>query len=68
MRLRFCSLFRRPRKPEPSPARMQAPERLNDWQREVEQESRRAANIRILRNIERREAAARRAALPWWRQ
>lgn len=68
MRLRFCSLFRRPRKPELLPARLKAPERLNDWQRELEQERRRAANIRILRNIERREAAERRAALLWWRQ
>jgi len=68
MRSRFCSLFRRTRKPEPSPARGQEPERLNEWEREVEQERRRTATIRICNSMEAREAAERRAALPRWRR
>lgn len=68
MRFKFWSLFSRTRKPAPSPSRVQAPELLNDWQREVEQERRRTATIRICNSMEAREAAERRAVLPWWRR
>ena len=68
MRFRFCSLFRRPRKSEPSPSRGQEPEWLNDWHREAELERRRAATIHICNSIAAREAAERRAASFWWRR